>query len=306
MGVEVDDRTLMSRICWWLVDALSRLLAPDERDAVRGDLIESGRGAAPAVLDVLGLVARRQSALWIDWQPWLALLGIVLPIGLLLSHASRYLADGTVLDVSLYVSLWDWSYLLDYPGWRHDVTRVVVETCLGCAVLIGWSWTSGFVLGSLSRRTAWMTGILFGLVVLLGTFGTTTDTRALHTELFSGRFLGIVLPRLVRTFLVLLPAWWGMRRAIRRSPLRLPWTIGGAVAIAILTALAEGGLEGSVTFGRNGIPPETGPDGFRGTADDPRPLWPLAVVMFWPMAFIVATTAVNHLHNKTSRAGLAR
>jgi hypothetical protein len=35
----------MMRMCWWLVDIVSRTLEPDERDAVRGDLTESGRVA---------------------------------------------------------------------------------------------------------------------------------------------------------------------------------------------------------------------------------------------------------------------
>jgi hypothetical protein len=53
MGVKVGDRTTMSRICWWLVGILCRLLSPDERDAVRGDLTESGSSGAAAVLDVV-------------------------------------------------------------------------------------------------------------------------------------------------------------------------------------------------------------------------------------------------------------
>ena len=33
----------MNRICWWLVDRLSRRLEPGERDAVLGDIAEWGK-----------------------------------------------------------------------------------------------------------------------------------------------------------------------------------------------------------------------------------------------------------------------
>ena len=75
----------MNRPCWDLVDFLSRALAPEERDAVLGDLAESGDRGVPALSAVLGLVARRQATLWQDWRPWLGLLGSAVPLGLLLS-----------------------------------------------------------------------------------------------------------------------------------------------------------------------------------------------------------------------------
>lgn len=75
-----------------IVDLLSRLLEADEREAVRGDLTESGASGGRALRDVVGLVVRRQAALWMDWRPWLALVGVVVPLGLLLSHVSRWWA----------------------------------------------------------------------------------------------------------------------------------------------------------------------------------------------------------------------
>jgi hypothetical protein len=53
----------MTRTCWWLVDIASRMLEPDERDAVRGDLAESGVTGGYALRDLLGLLARRQAML---------------------------------------------------------------------------------------------------------------------------------------------------------------------------------------------------------------------------------------------------
>src|SRR3982751_5082502 len=67
-------------IGWKLATALSRLLTPDERHAVLGDLMESGATGARAVHDVLGLIVRREAALWKDWRPWLALFAFLVLI----------------------------------------------------------------------------------------------------------------------------------------------------------------------------------------------------------------------------------
>ena len=307
MGDEVG-RPPLERIAWCVVDLASRLLHPEEREAVRGDLTETRARGGPALREVLGLVARRQAALWMDWRPWLALVGVVVPLGMLLSHVSRLWADGNALDASLYVRLWDWAYLGN-PGWRRDLVSIIAATLTNYLALIGWSWTSGFVLGSLSRRTRWVTATLFCLVVLLGTVGSTTTARAYNAMVFSGPFHGVVLLRLVRTVCVLLPALWGMHWSATRSRLPLLQAIVGAVAIVILTAWAARGLEGSLVFGRVGRPvtmPESGPDGFIGTADDPRPLWPLSLVMLWPAAYIVGTSSWHRCRGSSNRrAGLA-
>ena len=49
----------MTRICWWLVEMVSRALDPNEREAVRGDLVELGQPAGQALVEVAGLVSRR-------------------------------------------------------------------------------------------------------------------------------------------------------------------------------------------------------------------------------------------------------
>lgn len=54
----------MNRICWWVVHRLSLLLESNERDAVLGDFAESGESAGKALADLLGLLLRRQVALW--------------------------------------------------------------------------------------------------------------------------------------------------------------------------------------------------------------------------------------------------
>lgn len=117
----------MTRICWWLVNIVSRLLEPDERDAVRGDFAESSETGGRALRDVLGLVVRRQVTLWKDWRPWLALAGLVGPLGMLLSLVSRRSADGSAIHIWMYVNNWTWAYVTN-AGARHDLAHYSAVT----------------------------------------------------------------------------------------------------------------------------------------------------------------------------------
>ena len=282
---------VMTRIGWTLADLATQLLEPHERDAVRGDLAECGASGWRALREVLGLVLRRHAALWTEWRPWLALVGVVLPLGIMLSHASRSWADGTALDISLYLRLWDWSYL-QYPGWRRELLQSVGSIALSAFALSVWSWTSGYMLASVSRRTVWIAAMAFALVVFFATLGTTTVARLAHDK-FAGHFYGVVLPRLFRTAFVMLPLLWGIHS--RRKGVIRPMTlfVGAAIVIAV-TVLKSPGLENSLVWGR-GLYGSAGPDRTYGTNDDPRPLWPVALVMLWPTAYILATAMPNRL-----------
>src|SRR5277367_4309606 len=139
----------MKRINWWLVDIVSRSLQPDEREAVNGDFAESGETGGSALCGLLGLVLRRQFELWSDWRPWLAVLGLVAPIGLLLSWVSRMIADGSAIYVWMYLDNWTWTYMTN-AGARIDLIRYGADIFLKYLALVCWSWTGGFLLGSLS------------------------------------------------------------------------------------------------------------------------------------------------------------
>ena len=291
---------VMTHIGWWLADQALQLLDPHERDAVRGDLWECGAGGWRALREVIGLVARRQAAYWMEWQPWLAVVAIVLPIGLMLSHASRWWADDAVYTTLEY-RLYEWSRL-EHPGWRNDLFLPVWSALTCGASLAGWSWTSGYVLASLSRRAVWVTIALFTLVVFLGTLGTTTIVRA-HSGAFAEHFFAVVFPRLIRVGLVLLPALWGVRSYNHASVSRLMLSIG-AIALMSLTVLTAPFLEGSMTLGRGVFPSplEIGPDRLGGTADDLRPLWPISLVMLWPTAGILISTLWRPARLSSSRS----
>ncbi len=59
----------MNRLGWMLVDRLAMGLKPAERGVVCGDFVELGLQWHQALVELAGLIARRQAALWRDWRP---------------------------------------------------------------------------------------------------------------------------------------------------------------------------------------------------------------------------------------------
>jgi hypothetical protein len=146
-------------VIWWLLGFLARALEPSERHAVLGDIAESGAGIFPALRDLLDLIIRRQAALWAHWQPWLALMGI----GVIAGASLNRIAGRFSLDL-----FEQWSTYRRYGV--HYATGLTPREDFGflaclAAGLILWSWTCGFALGSLSRRSAWITWFVFAAIL---------------------------------------------------------------------------------------------------------------------------------------------
>src|SRR5213083_581044 len=144
----------MTHFGWSLVSFLARALERPERDVVLGDLAESGAGVGLAIRDLLGLIVRRQVGLWASWRPWLALFGVCGLAGLSLSRIVFR------LNVDFYKN-----YVAHYGTDLTDRQEVEFFLCMAGALLV-WSWTCGFVLGSLSGRAVWLTWSVFYFVVL--------------------------------------------------------------------------------------------------------------------------------------------
>ena len=205
----------MNAFCWRLVEVLSRSLEPVERDVVHGDFAESGATGEQALRDLAGLVLRRQVAMWRDWRPWLTLAGLVVPLGILLSLISRGTADRSAIPIWEYTANWNRAYLTN-AGLRLDMFRSVADILTKYLVLMCVSWSSGFVLGFVSRRTIVINGALFCLVLVIAEFlGAPQTHYPWHEAVFSLIFYDWVFPLIVQTVLVLLPSLWGMHRGRR-------------------------------------------------------------------------------------------
>lgn len=220
----------MSRFCWWLVDIASRALDRGERDAVRGDLAEAGETGSQALFDVLGLVIRRQAALWKNPLAWLVLLALVLPLGVWFCLLARRLAYSSATYLWLYANNWDWTFV-NNPVYRHDFAYYMGALLLQYLTLFCGAWVGGFILASASRRSLPFHAVLFVLLVLFGAalgppprhFGYALFYRARdftnnsHAVVFALPFYRIIYPLIVQLALVLVPSLWGMSRAAARQ-----------------------------------------------------------------------------------------
>ena len=236
MGGEPRPDSVMTRICWRMVDISSRMLEPEEREVVCGDLAESGATGSQALRDVLGLVIRRQAALWTDWRPWLTLMGLIVPLGMLLSVVARSTAGGIAVYIWMYVNNWDWD-LVRNAGFRYEFVHCIPVVFVPLISLACSSWISGFVLGSLSRRIVRLNVVLFCLMLLFGALlgapryfeyywqylHRAFPFPALPVQndpVFALTFYRVMLPLIVQAVLVVIPAVSGLRKGVEAAIFR--------------------------------------------------------------------------------------
>jgi hypothetical protein len=213
-------------------------LAPIEREAVLGDLFEIGEDSWRALWEVLGLVLRRQAGLWLNWRPWLAAFGVALPGSLFLMGTSVSISlawvqlGGGMAAAGQFVS----------PGAGILSAQVVL--------LVAWSWSGGFALGSISRPTLWASAVASGLPCLF------CLSRFQHESL--SRFC---------LLLFLVPAISGVRSGLRLTRLHrvAAWAIATIVTVALLPLWRNGAAGGNLRA------------------------WVWAGALCWPAWYLVAT-----------------
>ncbi|HYK38218.1 hypothetical protein [Alloacidobacterium sp.] len=172
------------------------LLAPTDRDVVLGDLEETGVIGWSALGSVLGLVMRQQMELWRAWQPWVA-------------SSMAFAGSLLLLGVSFGLSVNSRHLLRGERGYGS----VLCEALL----MLSWAWTSGFVVGSLSGKTRWVSGILCAIPCLSCVL----------------RFHDTSLSRLC-VLLFLLPAVIGAVQGVRRARLSHRTALTLAIAMTAL------------------------------------------------------------------------
>ena len=121
---------------WLCIKTAAGLLTTLEREVVLGDLAETNRGALRGLIDVMSLAARRQIVLWKSWRPWAASLGLALP-------ASLFLMSWSVATSGAVANL----------AGEPTELRLLWQGLSKVFLLICWSWTSGFAVSAVSRRT---------------------------------------------------------------------------------------------------------------------------------------------------------
>lgn len=197
----------MSGLSWWLADRVSLLLSKDERDAVRGDLAESGEGGRTALVEVLGLAARRQTAGWKNWRRWFVLLPAT-GIGLKLVRQSAPLIHSTAVYAWMYLANWRMADIGNAGFWRL-LLRESAQMLLSGMLVSAASLVAGVAVGlSVARQNAAATGAVAGVALTVANFANVPQDPVLGPA-----FLRALYAFLVLAAVVLLPAVYGLRLA---------------------------------------------------------------------------------------------
>jgi hypothetical protein len=241
MGVRVNNQCTLA---WWLVDRILHLLDAEERDAVRGDLAESPDSAALALRSVLRLIMHRQSTLWQHPRPWLVLFLFVMPLGMLLSFASRSHAGPSSIYLWLVVNNANLS-LLHNAGYWYMLLQIVPSLLLPCLSLACVAWTAGVLLVGIARSTFWINGALLCLVLLCANaFALPQPQHVLafdnNAAVHADVFYRSIFPLLFQCLWILIPAFLGMRQATQMDKLRpsLQLLFWAAILICVFSLLA--------------------------------------------------------------------
>jgi hypothetical protein len=282
----------MAVIYWRAVDFLCRLLEPNERDVVRGDLTESGETGGRALVGVLGLVLRRQTALWKAWQPWSALAGIAVPIGWSLGLTSWVLSHYSANYILAYARQWD------NPIIREDFPGFAANTLFSWSIVSCVSWISSFGLGFISRRTIPITAALYGSAMLAGyVMFPHSMARAHHWPPVFGSTPYEPVPLTVLAVVVVFPSVLGIRLGLRLDTHR-PF-IRTILRAATITTLAMLFPISAVNLWR-----VTG-------AVIPPPIWDLATHrlnsvavlfgLYWPLVYLIGIAIARCRQSRGAR-----
>jgi hypothetical protein len=273
------------RLCWWLVDVLSRGLDEDERAATRGDLSEMGIRADRALVEVLGLVVRRQCGLWRHWRPWIALVTVAVPSGLLLGTLSRFWAEGSAAYLWLYATGAAVQRLQStiWAAGDRDVAVFTLWFSLNAMTLVAWAWIAVAAMRAMARKAAATVLPAFWIVLALSTVGTTAIGGFAGSAPASGLSFGVVVPGLLRLCCVALPAMWSMMQDARVPASRHAHAVMAAIVL-VLTIRAVPAMEISLLGGW------ASPVVHRGS-------WPsyvgAAAIAIWPAVYALSYTVAK-------------
>jgi hypothetical protein len=238
---------MITKSCGRVVEILAGALDEREREAVLGDLLESGQSGRRAALGVCGLVVRHEAALWSEWHPWVVLAGLIIPFSILISVLSKMVAGETATYAWMYLNNWDWGLLRNDGFWYELASAGFVVLRMYFTVAC-WSWVVGFAVSFASRRGVRANGILLCFMLLLGEavgaplylayfFRAVHLPVAAHSNdpVFALTFYRVMFPLMVQIALVVLPSLLGMREGARAK--ERGTVTRGVLVLALIIAL---------------------------------------------------------------------
>lgn len=293
MGSGSAHNSMISRNCWILALWLASKLDEAERQAVIGDLTESGESGSGALANVLGLMVRRQAATWKDSRLWIVLLLFLLPVSFALCDVAQGVAGESAVYTWMYANNWDWE-LTKTGGFWYVFADAASRLSLDCLMVACWSWSAGFLLGCVRNKVQpSMRGALVLLLVFFQFVNApqrwwhfwlllsgvpsipSVDTNAPVTAL---TFYRVIFPLVFLGICVALPAMWGMRQ---RQALSAPRTFRGLLVL---------GASASVMTMLLRVPPGLGfllgASGMHWVSQHPSAMRLLTLLAYWPILYL--------------------
>jgi hypothetical protein len=133
-----------------LLELAAKLLPREQREAVRGDLAESGETGWSGLAGIGGLFLRSEVASLRSWRPWLASVGLAFPTSFLLMGLS------VAVSQRIHACLVPASERCDELAALADSSTLIFKL----VVLTMAGWADGLAIGWIARRTVWLSAAL--------------------------------------------------------------------------------------------------------------------------------------------------
>jgi hypothetical protein len=254
------DNSMILRKGWPVVIWLSRRLGEAERDAVLGDLTECRESVGRAIVNVLGLVVRRQAAVLFDLRLWVAIALLILPVSYLLSAIARTAAGEGAVYSWMYLNNWDWA-LTRNRGFWYVLRETTIHFGIACLALACCSWSAGVLIGRLPNAILRASRNAFIVLLAASQLGD-APTRIIQFWMFlhslplrlslpdtnapvtANVFYRVFFPWIFLAILVILPALSGIRQETRSVLLsrnmRVVLVTAATISLLILLIQAPG------------------------------------------------------------------
>jgi hypothetical protein len=215
-----------------LLQVLLGALSEDEREVVSGDLLEANVSPMGSVLQVFGLLVRRQLIPWSEWRLWLVLAGVAIPSAVLLAQTARLFANGSAIICWMLINNTD-AALLKSAGFWYGARVYGCEVARSALILFCCSWACGRFIGQQARSSRYAVGIVILFASLLVTIlGLPSHAQAvLHVKdahnwngaVFANSFYRVWFPLIFYVITVVIPSLMGIVRTVpgrRQSKMR--------------------------------------------------------------------------------------
>jgi len=224
MGTELRPAFIPESVISRWVNLACEALEPPEREVVCGDLVEAGEYGWTALRQVLSLIIRRRVLNLEIARYCLPIGALTVPAAVLLTLVAMRIADGSAIYLWMWIDNSGWQ-IVQNAGFWNLVLEFAPGILFSYVALACCSWTCGLFIGWTARRNRWLAALLLVAVVVsiaicglpdaLGrilVLGRARDYNG-NSAVFLGVFYRWIFPRVLELSLVVLPAWWGMRRS---------------------------------------------------------------------------------------------